>query len=175
MKSNSDLDWEFGAIPMIEPEYLGGILATSSDIALLIDQNATVHSILLNSSEKSFGNLSHWEGCNFNNFLTVESKPKLQRAINRIKDGETIFYGLELNHEDNALWQFPVRYNIHSLGDPDKILLLGRDLRSLSENQQRLIQAQLAVERSIEEKREFDAHFKILLNGSADPIAFFEC
>ena len=133
MKSNSDLDWEFGAIPMIEPEYLGGILATSSDIALLIDQNATVHSILLNSSEKSVGNLSHWEGCNFNNFLTVESKPKLQRAIDRIKDGETIFYGLELNHEDNALWQFPVRYNIHSLGDPDKILLLGRDLRSLSE------------------------------------------
>jgi hypothetical protein len=39
MKSSSDLDWEFGAIPMIEPEYLGGILATSSDIALLIDQN----------------------------------------------------------------------------------------------------------------------------------------
>ena len=64
-----------------------------------------------------------------------------------------------------------VRYNIHSLGDPDKILLLGRDLRS-SENQQRLIQAQLAVERSIEEKREFDAHFKILLNGSSEPIAF---
>ena len=172
MKSSSDLDWEFGAIPMIEPEYLGGILATSSDIALLIDQNATVHSILVNSSEKSVGNLSHWEGCNFNNFLTVESKPKLQRAIDRIKDGETIFYGLELNHEDNALWQFPVRYNIHSLGDPDKILLLGRDLRSLSENQQRLIQAQLAVERSIEEKREFDAHFKILLNGSSEPIAF---
>jgi hypothetical protein len=75
MKSSSDLHWEFGAIPMIEPEYLGGILATSSDIALLIDQNATVHSILLNSSEKTFGNLTHWEGCNFNNFLTVESKP----------------------------------------------------------------------------------------------------
>ena len=170
MKSSSDLDWEFGAIPMIEPEYLGGILATSSDIALLIDQNATVHSILLNSSEKSFGNLSHWEGCNFNNFLTAESQPKLQRAINRLKDGETIFYGLELNHQDNAQWQFPVRYNIHSLGNPDKILLLGRDLRSLSENQQRLIEAQLTVERSIEEKREFDAHFKILLNSASDPI-----
>ena len=65
-----------------------------------------------------------------------------------------------------------MRYNIHSLGDPDKILLLGRDLRSLSENQQRLIQAQLAVERSIEEKREFDAHFKILLNASTEPVVF---
>ena len=172
MKSNSDLDWEFGAIPMIEPEYLGGILATSSDIALLIDQQATVRSVLLNSSGQALGNLSHWEGCDFNKFLTNESKPKLQRAIDRIKDGETIFYGLELNHQDNALWQFPVRYNIHCLGDPDKILLLGRDLRSLSENQQRLIQAQLAVERSIEEKREFDAHFKILLNASSEPVVF---
>ena len=172
MKTSSDLAWEFGAVPMIEPEYLGGILATSSDIALLIDSKAKIHSILLNASEKLYGNLSHWEGRDLNQFLTIESRPKLKKALERMLEGETIFYGLELNHEDNAQWKFPVRYNIHCLGNHNKILLLGRDLRTLSENQQRLIQAQIAVERSIEEKREYDAHFRLLLNSINEPVAF---
>lgn len=172
MKSSSELDWALGAIPMIEPEYLGGILATSSDIALLIDSNAIIHSILLNTSEKLYGNLSHWEGRDLAKFLTVESRPKLQKALDRLRNGESIFYGLELNHEDNAQWKFPVRYNIHCLGSHNKILLLGRDLRTLSENQQRLIQAQIAVERSVEEKREYDAHFRMILNSLSDPVAF---
>ena len=172
MKTSSNLAWEFGAVPMIEPEYLGGILATSSDIALLIDSKAKIHSILLNASEKLYGNLSHWEGRDLNQFLTIESRPKLKKALDRMLEGETIFYGLELNHEDNAQWKFPVRYNIHCLGDHNKILLLGRDLRTLSENQQRLIQAQIAVERSNEEKREYDAHFRLLLNSINEPVAF---
>ncbi len=58
MKTSSDLTWEFGAVPMIEPEYLGGILATSSDIALLIDSKAKIHSILLNASENYMATLA---------------------------------------------------------------------------------------------------------------------
>lgn len=172
MKTSSIVSWEFGAIPMIEPEYLGGILATSSDIALLIDKQAKIHSVLLNASEKLYGNLSHWEGRHLDEFLTIESRPKLKKALERLFSGETILHGLELNHEDNALWKFPVRYNIHCLGSHEKILLLGRDLRTLSESQQRLIKAQIAVEQSIEEKRQYDAHFRVLLNSIQDPVAF---
>lgn len=172
MKTSSMVSWDFGAIPMIEPEYLGGILATSSDIALLIDKQAKIHSVLLNASEERYGNLSHWEGRDLDEFLTIESRPKLKKALERLLTGETILYGLELNHEDNALWKFPVRYNIHYLGNHERILLLGRDLRTLSESQQRLIKAQIAVERSIEEKREYDAHFRLLLNSIQEPIAF---
>ena len=62
MKTNSDTLLEFGSIPVIEPEYLGGVLATSSDIALLVDTNIEINSLLLNKSEKSYGNLNHWIG-----------------------------------------------------------------------------------------------------------------
>ena len=172
MKSNSSLSWEFGAIPMIEPEYLGGILATSSDIALLIDMDCTIHSVLLNSPNESYGDLSHWETHPLTKFLAPDSLPKLDKALKRLQGGETILYGLELNHKDNAKWKFPVRYNFHCLGTHNKILMLGRDLRGLSETQQRLVQAQLAVEKSNEERREFDAHFKMLMKHTTDPIAF---
>ena len=171
MKNNSDTLLEFGSIPVIEPEYLGGVLATSSDIALLVDTNIEINSLLLNKSEKSYGNLTHWIGRKLTDFLTTESIPKLLSAITKLESGETVLYGLELNHVDNAQWQFPIRYNIHRLGNDGKIILLGRDLQTVSENQQKFVKAQIAVEQSIEEKRELDAHFKILLSKTTDSLA----
>jgi len=172
LKNTSDNILEFGSIPVIEPEYLGGVLATSSDIALLIDTDIVISSILLNKSEKSYGNLNHWIGRKLTDFLTPESIPKLMSAIEKVENGETVLYGLELNHSDNAEWQFPIKYNIHRLGSDGKIILLGTDLQSTSENQQRFIKAQIAVEQSIEEKRELEAHFKILLASTNDALAF---
>ena len=36
MKNSGTKLWDFGSIPMIEPEYLGSILAAASDIALVV-------------------------------------------------------------------------------------------------------------------------------------------
>jgi hypothetical protein len=33
MKTSQSKFWDFGSVPMIEPEYLGSILAAGSDIA----------------------------------------------------------------------------------------------------------------------------------------------
>ncbi len=172
MNQKPDTTWEFGSIPMIEPEYLGGVLATSSDIAFLIDAETKISSILVNKTEKSYGDLNHWVGRKLTKFLTVESIPKLETAIAKLESDETVLYGLELNHVDNAEWRFPIKYNIHRLGKDGKIILLGRDLQSISENQQRFVKAQIAVEESIEEKRELEAHFNVLLAKTSDALAF---
>ena len=70
MNQKPDTTWEFGSIPMIEPEYLGGVLATSSDIAFLIDAETKISSILVQNSLnsgvlipqfKNFFQLSFWK------------------------------------------------------------------------------------------------------------------
>ena len=52
MKTSASTFWDFGSIPMIEPEFLGNILATSSDIAVMIDLNGSIKSVLVNQSEQ---------------------------------------------------------------------------------------------------------------------------
>ena len=172
MNQKPDTTWKFGSIPMIDPEHLGLVLATSSDIALLLNSDTKISSILVNNAEKSYGNLNHWIGRKVTDFLTPESVPKIVTAIDKLESDETVLYGLELNHVDNAQWQFPIKYNIHRLGKDGQIILLGRDLQSISENQQRFVKAQIAAEESIEEKRELEAHFKVLLAKTNDALAF---
>jgi len=170
MKTSASTFWDFGSIPMIEPEFLGNILATSSDIAVMIDLKGSIKSVLVNQSEQYYGDLSHWEGKNITKFLTMDSVPKLERALDKLNSGQTILHSIELNHQDNAKWQFPVRYNAHLVGQNDNILLLGRDLRSISETQQQLVKAQIAVEKSHEERKEYDAHYRSIFSTANEPI-----
>ena len=172
MQTRDSKLWDLGSIPMIQPEFLGNILATASDIALVVSETEIVHSILVNEAEQNFGNLSHWQGKPIWDFLSVDSVPKLRNALDLIKSGATIMHSIEINHQDQAKWQFPVRYSVHRLGDDGHVLLLGRDLRAVSEIQQQLVDAQLTIERSYEQRREQDVHYKMLFATGVDPVFF---
>ena len=96
MKTRDSKYWDFGSVPMIEPEYLGSILAAASDIALFVKLDGNILSILVNETEKSLGNLSHWEGRSIRDFLTTESIEKLDVVINQIKSGKSVMHSVEL-------------------------------------------------------------------------------
>ena len=172
MKNSGTKLWDFGSIPMIEPEYLGSILAAASDIALVVTLKGKVLSVLVNDNDRSLGNLSHWEQRKIHDFLTTESIPKLEAVFAQFASGQNVLHPVELNHRDNAIWQFPVSYSIHRLGDADTLLMLGRDLSSTAETQQQLVKAQLAIERGYEERRDFDARYRMILATMQEPVVF---
>lgn len=163
--------WSSGSVPLIEPEFLRSIVAAASDIALVISRDCLVQSVLINSNDTSYGNLDHWEGRRIQQFLTPESVPKFENAVARFIEGENM-RPVELNHSDNAVWEFPIRYTFHMIGTDGQILLLGRDLRLIAETQQHLVQAQMALERGYEARREFDSRYRLLLATTRDAIVF---
>jgi transcriptional regulator PpsR len=164
--------WTSGSVPLIEPEFLSSIIAAASDIALVVSADGLILSVVLNKHSDSFGNLKHWEGRPVTDFLTKESVPKFERAHASYLQGEVPRKPLELNHSDNAVWQYPVRYTFHRFGHENAALLLGRDLRPIAETQQQLVQAQIALEQGYEARREFDARYRVLLANARQPIVF---
>ncbi|MFK7869390.1 MAG: transcriptional regulator PpsR [Roseobacter sp.] len=164
--------WSSGSVPLIEPEFLSSIIAAASDIALVVSAEGNILSVVLNSHSDSFGNLRHWEGRPVTEFLTADSAPKFDKAHAAYMMGEVPKKPLELNHSDNAVWQYPVRYTFHRFGHENAALLLGRDLRPIAETQQQLVQAQIALEQGYEARREFDARYRVLLSNARQPIVF---
>ena len=172
MTSRGTKYWSSGAIPLIAPELLGDIIATSSDIALVVSDVGDVLSVLVNPGHTSFGRLDHWEGRNVRDFLTVESVPKFDTQIAKAISGDGTGKAVELNHTDTTNWEFPVRYSFHRIGPDGAVLMLGRDLRPVAEMQQQLVKAQIALERDYEAQREFDTRFRVLMNATRDAILF---
>ena len=172
MTSGGSTFWNSGAVPLIEPEALSSIIAAASDIALVVSADGFILSVVVNSHSGSFGNLKHWEGRPVADFLTRESVPKFKAAHDAFLVGEVPKKQLELNHTDNAVWQYPVRYTFHRFGQENAALLLGRDLRPIAETQQQLVQAQIALEQGYETRREFDARYRVLMSNVGAPVVF---
>lgn len=159
-----------GKLPLIAPDLLSEILATASDIALLVSPSRRIISVLVNPHHRSFGQLTDWEGSNLRDVLTDESLRKLDARLSGKQGARHGDTAVELNHADQSNWEFPVRYSLHRIGADDSILMLGRDLRPIAEVQQQLVQAQLALERDYETQREMDTRYRVLMEVIRDPV-----
>jgi transcriptional regulator PpsR len=158
-----------GKLPMIAPDQLTEVLASTADICLLVSPTLRIVSVMVNPAHRSFGQLTDWEGMPLPEILTDESRRKLEVRIADLAGGRKGVVA-ELNHGTQQLWDFPVRYAMHRIGQDGSILMLGRDLRPLAEVQQQLVAAQLALERDYEAQRELDTRYRVLMEMTRDPV-----
>ena len=156
---------------MIEPEFLNGILAAASDVAFVMSRAGEIKSVLVDPRSPYFGRIDTWQGQSILNVLAPDSIGKVDHLLQRLAQGETAPAAIEVNHRDGG-HSFPIRYTLHPVGRDGELLLLGRDLQQIAETQQQLVQAQIALERGYEERREFDARYRMLLSITRDPVAF---
>ncbi len=172
MTSRGTRYWNSGSIPLIAPDMLGDIIATASDLAIVVTLEGAVLSVLVNPNHKSYGALDHWEGDNLREYLTAESIPKLDGQLKLMASGAEKGRAVELNHVDSSHWEFPVRYTLHRIGPDGTVLMLGRDLRPIAEMQQQLVKAQLALERDYEAQREYDTRYRVLMETLREALVF---
>ena len=170
MKNSAN--WSEGPVPVIKPENLTNILASSCDIAFMLSANGTILSLLLDNQKIDHPPVTHWAGKPMQSFLTSESVSKFDNSLKELMEFGQTSRSIELNHTDRDDWQYPVRYAFHLVGPDNAALMLGHDLRMMAETQEQLIQAQLALERGYEERREFDARYRMVMATTRDAFVF---
>lgn len=165
--------WDTGTIPLLAPEMLGDIISALADIALVIDETGQIASVITSPDSYSYDDVVDWKNRDFRTILLGESISKFERALKTFLSGDTILQPTQLNHFDEKRdWGFPVNYTFHNVGPDGSILMLGRDLRPISEMQQQLVKAQMALEQDYEQQREYDTRFHVLMESSRDAFVF---
>ncbi|WP_425092426.1 transcriptional regulator PpsR [Tropicimonas sp. S265A] len=167
--------WDDGSAPRIDPEQFNEIVATAADLAIVLDLKGTIQSLVVNPLNPTIGRLDHWEKRNIRDFLAEDSLPKLEKQLAAYSKGEVpASDSIEVNHFDNANWEFPIRYTLHRTGDKDMILMLGRDLRPVAELQHRLVKAQLALEKDYETHRDFQTRYRVIMDTTRDALVLVD-
>lgn len=152
-----------------------GLIEQASDIAILVGGDGTVEGITVNPECPALGCLDHWVGREFDSFLTIESREKFaERKGAMAADPDLVPRSLQLNHVDNAVWEFPVRYTVHRVIGRDALLLFGRDLAPVAEVQQRLVAEQTARDRDHQKMRRIETFFRVVLEASETPMLILE-
>ena len=141
----------------------------------MLDDKSRVTAISVSPDLPELGSLEHWVGRDFRNFLTTESRTKFDARLAEMRaDPDALPRPIEMNHRDNANWEFPVRYTLHREPDSGGVLLLGRDMQPLAEIQQRLVREQMARERELEKFRGIETCYRVVLEASETPLVLVE-
>ncbi|MDO9525819.1 MAG: transcriptional regulator PpsR [Gemmobacter sp.] len=157
-------------MPPIDPELLSEIVSTAADISLLLSAGGKIAAAMVNPVHSAFGRVDDWVGRPVSEIVTDESFEKLSKRLEAISRPGSRSLAVELNHRDQSMWEFPVRYSMHNIGKDKSILMLGRDMRPVAEMQQQLVMAQFALERDYEAQREMDTRYRVLMEATRDAV-----
>ncbi|MEY8838460.1 PAS domain-containing protein, partial [Cribrihabitans sp. XS_ASV171] len=173
-KQEAALDFSYtGTFP--DPGSVERIIEQPSDIAVHLDSDCVVRGIYVNPENPALGSLDHWVGRVFEGFLTEESRVKFARRLADIRaDRGHTPRSIELNHADNAAWEFPVRYTPLRIAGSDALLLVGRDMQPIAEIQQRLVSEQLLRERDQQRVRAAETFYRLVLEASLTPLVIVD-
>ncbi len=151
----------------LDPETTGRVIASAADVALVI-QDGVIKDISLGNEELTREDYaSSWRDRPWIETVTVESRPKIEDLLEQASSTDVPWR--QVNHPSSGGIDVPIRYTAVKTGT-DRIVALGRDLRSVSRLQQRLVEAHQHLERDYSRLREAEARYRLLFQAVSQPV-----
>ncbi len=166
---------EDGSLGPLDGDAAARLLAAAADVALVIDRDGVVRDARFRSAslEADLGGAVSLTGQPWVETVTLESRPKaralMEAALNddvpRLRHLNHLGAGVASSGGDVAVEYAAARADRHG-----RVVAFGRDLRPLTELQQRLIDAQQAMERDYSALRQAQTRYRILFETSPEPL-----
>ncbi len=154
------------SIGSVSAQIAARLLAVAADITLVIDAQGVICDLSLNSDMPK---PDQWIGCKWLDTVTIESRIKVEELLKEAKSGG-FSRPRQINHRLPGGLNLPVRYSSVEMGKSGRIVALGQELRSLSQMQQRLVEAQRTTEQEFLRLRSAETRFRILFQMASEAV-----
>ncbi len=157
----------------LDADAVSRLVTAATDIALVVDGQGVVRDLAVGNDELTGETkFSSWIGKPWIETVTVESRPKVQELI-RDASTKAAPRWRQVNHPTQGA-DLPVRYSALHMGSNGRILAVGRELRSMSLLQQRLVDAQQSMEREYARLRFAETRYRQLFQMAAEAVIIAE-
>ncbi len=129
----------------IDPETAAALLGQACDVALVLDSEGVIRDVSFGNEDLARDAYRDWIGRRWLDTVTVESRPKIESLIHEAAAQPSRWR--QVNHPAPQGPDVPISYSVVRYHRDRRIVALGRDQRALASLQQRLIEAQQAMER----------------------------
>lgn len=157
-------------------KWLGGLdadsasklISTAADIALIVDGKGVIRDVSFGSDELAQVVDGSWVGQAWSDVVTPESRPKID-AMLRDAQAHVRSRWRQVNHSGGTQG-LPIVYSAVEVGPDGRVIAVGRDLRGVSVLQQRLIEAEQAIERDYHRLRHAETRYRLLFQISSEAV-----
>jgi transcriptional regulator PpsR len=153
----------------LDAKAAAALLAVAGDIALVMDNTGIIRDVSLPGGESQFATAPQWVGKPWQDTVSLDSRAKIDTLVR-----EAAITGMskrrQVNHVIGDAADVPVAYTALRLGRDGHLVAVGRDMRHVSALQQRLVEAQQAMERDYWRLRHVETRYRLLFQLASDGI-----
>ncbi|MET0444322.1 MAG: transcriptional regulator PpsR [Pseudorhodoplanes sp.] len=155
----------------LDAEAAATVIATAADVALVLDGDGIIHDFAFPRGDiaAEFEDAIHWIGRPWADTLMEDSRSKV-RALLDEASSTVMTRWRQLNHRSTADVEIPILYSVVKIKARDRYVAVGRDLRTVASLQQRLVEAQMSMERDYSRLRHVETRYRILFQTSAEAV-----
>lgn len=150
------------------------LIAAAADLAMVVDGEGVVRDVSYSATAPRPEGMRDWVGRAWSDLVTSESRAKVE-ALLRDASAAGPSRGREVNHATKgADLDLPIRYSTIRMDNDGHVLALGRDLRTASAMQQKLVEAQLMLDREYGRMRAIETRYRLLFQLSTEAILILD-
>ncbi|MCF7984419.1 MAG: transcriptional regulator PpsR [Thiohalocapsa sp.] len=162
------------ALGALHTEAVATLIAAASDIALILDKQGVIVDLAFGNDEVSSQVAEDWIGRSWGDTVTPETRPRVDALIADALADDTGPHWQQVDHIASNGTEMPVRYFAKQLGGGRHLVAVGRNLQGIAALQQRLVDAQQALERDYWRLRQLETRYRLLFRSSPDAIVILD-
>jgi transcriptional regulator PpsR len=174
------------ALGDIDAESAAALIAAAADIALILDDQGVIRDVSIGSQELAddLPGYTRWTGRRWADTVTEDSRTKAEALVaDALAQREPRWR--HLNHPPTRSStsaeppgtrpDIPILYAATRAGGPGPIVAFGRDLRTVSSLQRKLVDAQQSMERDYAHIRHVETRYRLLFQMASDAVVIVDC
>lgn len=158
-----------GALGALGVDTVAAALVAAADIALSLDKDGVIVDLAYNGVEIARDGVDAWIGRRWVDTVAEDSRHKVSEML-AIAAVDTIAPPRQVNHVTPKGGELPVSYSVVPLPEDGRRLALGRERRSLSALQHRLVEAHHATEREYARLRDAEMRYRLVFQMSSEAL-----
>jgi len=153
----------------LNPDEVAHIVQASADISLTLNRDGVIQSIAFGNPDLRSPNLEGWVGKNWLDVVSSEIRPKIQALLQDANETSLSRFR-QINVPSPGSADLPLLCATLKIGSTGQIIALARDLREISLLQQRLVDAQQAIERDYTRLRQLETRYRVLFEMASEAV-----
>ena len=159
----------------LDADVAATLIAAAADVALVMDEAGVIRDLAFGTEELLSHGYHDWLGKSWAETVTVESRPKVEAMLREV-GSDTKPKWRHINHPSADGADLPLSYSVVPMrrkgpgGHKGHTVAFGRDLRASAALQQRLVSAQLSMERDYWRLRHVETRYRLLFQLAAEAV-----
>jgi transcriptional regulator PpsR len=153
----------------LDPKVAMKVAAAGSDVAMVIDRSGYIRDMALGNADMVRDGFEGWLDQRWTDTVAADSRQKIEEML-RDAANDAGPRWREINHRTPSGEAVAVRYIAVNAGDDGRIIAIGRDNRAIGQLEQRLVQAQQAMEHDYRRLREAESRYRLLFQLASEAV-----